>query len=950
MKTVRWSVFIFSLALVACSGGGKGAPVLSGFSANPARLTKGSEVTFSWSAKGAMTLTLNPGARTVTGSSVKVRVWQDTTFTLTARNAAGETTAKTDVTFDVPAFSSSIDAAVQPQQPTLEGRDLAALVDADGLQSDFVLDEVRIAPRDAAELQAFLTRTGGTVIGDDSVPAPPASFGLTLTAEQRAAQEYLVHLDGSTGNVTALADEARKLGIGGVGRFSSERAQRFFALVTHEAVSGVRVQPNFMEYPSAVPFSSSEAPKAGGGNIDAFDAAQFPAFSNMGSKASVVQAWQWLGGVILTRRPRVAIIDSGFWLNPDGSPMSVPGVGSDFVGTPPQWDFVGSDGVADGPNAGSCGANACPWHGNSAAGVAVGAVNNSAGAAGTGGTIADPILFRIDYTMGRSHSAVKSARFWGADVVSMSYGGVCNLACRQYDRDDDVFSEAAGAGVVLVAAAGNSNLDVSTQYYHPCINGGVICVGALNNGTNTRIGYSDYGGQVAIWAPTNIPDMPNGGQSSVGSFGGTSASTPFIAGIAAMMRAVDPGLVGSDVQRILHDTAWTDSTDSRVDHYVNALRAVQTASGFHLRPDRLESNQDEGTASLLPNGLTENLTIDWKTDRDFFKFDVPTTSNVFIDVMYPPAIGNVYTYNGGVQVTQGCGFGELITDTSGPKGRSLWYRLPTGHYSFPLVSTNAVPYDVQMSKVSQGGAAIPPDSYEPNNTYATRTNMGDGKVVRANLHNAADVDYFTFYSQGDFDTAFITLTSQIKLLESDMPLTLTVYDSSGAFFASATTGETCSVKPKIAVQQGFYTVGVTGSSAGNYALWMGATASQHGVLDIDKLLYAIFNPGDPIEFIVHDPREWVEAVNNSDYRTAGFHMMGSDVHVTVYTEAGVKVGEGTPRVKTAQSLADGEDVLLPAESVDKRFILQLDRVVGEGSTVPASIAIPITLSLQAGGI
>ena len=252
MKITLWPIVVISaVALVACSGGtssgDKKPPVLSNFSATPNRLSAGGNVTFTWEAKSATTMTLDPGGRTVTGTTVTIPVWQETTFTLTAKNAAGETTAKTDVKFEVPSFISSVDPSVQPQQPTLAGRDLGALVDASGLKTDFVLDEVRITPRNATELQEFLARTHGSVVGDDAVPEPPASFGITLTADQRAAKEYVVHLDGSAGDVAALAEEARKLGIGGTSRFSSERAQSFFARVTHEAVSGVRVQPNFVQ-------------------------------------------------------------------------------------------------------------------------------------------------------------------------------------------------------------------------------------------------------------------------------------------------------------------------------------------------------------------------------------------------------------------------------------------------------------------------------------------------------------------------------------------------------------------------------------------------------------------------------------------------------------------------------------------------------------------------------
>jgi hypothetical protein len=182
-----------------------------------------------------------------------------------------------------------------------------------------------------------------------------------------------------------------------------------------------------------------------------------------------------------------------------------------------------------------------------------------------------------------------------------------------------------------------------------------------------------------------------------------------------------------------------------------------------------------------------------------------------------------------------------------------------------------------------------------------------------------------------------------------MPVTLRVYDSAGNFYAEQTTGPGCTVKPSISVPMGSYAVQVTGASAGAYALAMGAKATQHPVLGVD-IEYAAFSPGDPIEFLLDDPHEWVEAYNNSDYKVRAFHLDGPAVHVLVLDEAGVKIAEGIQRALVTEHDVAGEDVALPAESSDRRFILQLDRLVQEGSEVPSSIPTSVKLTLESGSL
>ena len=78
------------------------APVISGFTADPATVAPGQGCTLSWSVSGATQLTLVPGVGTVTGTSAVVNPTATTTYTLEAGNAAGSVSASVTVTVTVP--------------------------------------------------------------------------------------------------------------------------------------------------------------------------------------------------------------------------------------------------------------------------------------------------------------------------------------------------------------------------------------------------------------------------------------------------------------------------------------------------------------------------------------------------------------------------------------------------------------------------------------------------------------------------------------------------------------------------------------------------------------------------------------------------------------------------------------------------------------------------------
>lgn len=536
-------------------------------------------------------------------------------------------------------FAYSVDTTIRPQPESIEdlgqgSRPLAVAVDDDGIASTFVANEVQIAPKDRAEFEAFLLRYGGEVVGTNAIPEPPP--GVERRDISSAADEtwYLVKLDPSAFGLQNLAADAARLDIGGRHRFSSEAAARMIALVAHERLAGAAVDLNFVAQSQGYLYSTTEQ-RDWAGVSDAF---RWQEFGSSGSKSNVTKAWQFALARGIERRVKVAILDSGFWLNGAGQPFTDSQGRSDLPANPIQYNFAADSYLAGGMNLNSCKGGPCPWHGNGAASVAAAALNNGAGAAGTGGLVADPMLFNIAITDDQVARAVRTAVSWGADIISMSFSGECNTWCRFSRRPASSYAHAFQSArwfqLLLVAAAGNEGVNVSEEHFQPCERDGVFCVGALNDGQiysyRDSNWASNWGSAVSIWAPTNIHRMPDGNNpGTLTKFSGTSASCPFVAGVAALALAMDRNLKGDAAREILARTAWKDSPHE-VTAYVNAYAAVVAAAGgYHLAPD-LQITAPADRSSITPTGgfyvaqfsgraidVDDGpLAIAWSSDRD----------------------------------------------------------------------------------------------------------------------------------------------------------------------------------------------------------------------------------------------------------------------------------------------------------------------------------------------
>ena len=106
----------------------------------------------------------------------------------------------------------------------------------------------------------------------------------------------------------------------------------------------------------------------------------------------------------------------------------------------------------------------------------------------------------------------------------------------------DAIKAAGDQGVIFVAAAGNSSLDLDQVKVYPASYDllSIVTVAATST-DDSKASFSNYGTAVDIAAPgVNIQSTVPGGR--YGSLSGTSMATPHVAGAIAMIKAARPGL------------------------------------------------------------------------------------------------------------------------------------------------------------------------------------------------------------------------------------------------------------------------------------------------------------------------------------------------------------------------------------------------------------------------
>ena len=346
----------------------------------------------------------------------------------------------------------------------------------------------------------------------------------------------------------------------------------------------------------------------------------------------------------------VAVVDTGFdFEHPDLK---------DNVITANNYDFNGHDNIF----------NPYQTHGTRVAGL-IAASHNDIGVRGvapqakiygynllSANTTIDQtfLSYTIDAMVRNVESTAVSNNSWGSPDHG-TYSPVPTLWERSIEQGiTDGFD---GKGTVYVWAGGNggsmdnSNLDGYNNFY------GITAVCAVDY-NDVRSYYSEVGANLWVCAPSSGSGVPsltttdNLGKYTI-YFGGTSAATPIVSGVVALVRSTNPDLTWRDVKLILAASArkndpdndgWVDAgllyaSDSERYHFnheygfgvVDAAAAVELADGWTNVPSMRESTvHSRFSSETLPDNAdrytTKILTVDSSIDfTEFVEINVNFT-------------------------------------------------------------------------------------------------------------------------------------------------------------------------------------------------------------------------------------------------------------------------------------------------------------------------------------
>lgn len=233
----------------------------------------------------------------------------------------------------------------------------------------------------------------------------------------------------------------------------------------------------------------------------------------------------------------------------------------------------------------SNGTNDCNGHGTHVAGTTAGTIYGIAKSA----TLI-PVRV-LDCSGSGSNSGVIAGLDWivahhisgKAAVVNMSLGGGASTAL------DTAVQNVINDGIVMVVAAGNSNVDACST--SPARATNALTVGATGQysageTTDSRSSYSNYGPCLDIFAPgSRITSSWIGGSTAISTISGTSMASPHVAGVAAVLFGRYPGSTASEIASMLRTSATPNVVIGPGTGSPNYLLYLDPLGGTPTAPD-----------------------------------------------------------------------------------------------------------------------------------------------------------------------------------------------------------------------------------------------------------------------------------------------------------------------------------------------------------------------------
>ncbi|MBX3263750.1 MAG: S8 family serine peptidase [Labilithrix sp.] len=583
-----------------------------------------------------------------------------------------------------------VDTSLAPAQSTIGSRAVARVTGESGVAMDFFLGELVVATDDTAKLDAFVARWGGKVVtSTEGAGDAPRLHHVTLDPSAADVEKLVAELN-------AKAPELR-----GTFRSSSDDAAKLLAVALAEAnEGGMTVSPNYVVAPDGIADGTTSEAPTGDDPLYSTNAFDWP-YMNQGSPQDigVGAAWQIMERAGVTRnKVRIMVLDGGF-ANMGDMPVSRSVIGS--------WNE---------PNPGKCGGRDCPWHGSMVVSAAMGRLDDGRGAAGPAAPVGEllAVPFQSDFiglltTLDR---IVTATTFGNPKIINISssleldlgvdiaFQAACLFTCPSISATvSSITAAVAATNKLIFASAGNQGKDVDNagdliegSTTMPCESAGVVCVGGLahnsrrldpgsNFGSKTGDSTVDIYGPFSTWVGSDLEFPDNHARLRRG----TSFSSPFVAGVAALVWASQPSLSARQVWEIVRDTAHVGGVH---DNGGNQLRVNAHAAVARVLGGAAPS------VTLTAGGATAPLNREWTVTAAVRDDGAPCPSPACA-VTFDPAPSRVsgntafYTFT-----------------TVGPRTITVTARDPVGQPASATTTVNVVnsPPDVVITAPAAGAS------------------------------------------------------------------------------------------------------------------------------------------------------------------------------------------------------------------------------------------------------
>ncbi len=333
------------------------------------------------------------------------------------------------------------------------------------------------------------------------------------------------------------------------------------------------------------------------------------------------------------RNVTVAVLDSGIDVSHPDLKNNVIG-GKSFVGGNALTDVVG--------------------HGTNVAGVISSQTNNGIG---TSGVSYNAKLFSLQFhnsgTGGYASDFVKAVNWmidnnskYGVRIINASVGGYNTIKSL-----GDAINRAYNSGILVVCGSGNeASMDKNV---YPAAYSNALAVGAVDY-NHKRASFSNGGNFLDVVAP-GVAVGTTGLNNKYFSVNGTSFSTPFVSGVAALCLAMNSDLTPAELKNCLTSTATHLGSSGKNKEYgygqVNAYNAVNKAKSLKKSVNSMYRMYNQHTGEhFYTKDINEKyslITAGWKYEG--VGWYAPKSSKTPVYRLYNPYVNggdHYYTTSG----------------------------------------------------------------------------------------------------------------------------------------------------------------------------------------------------------------------------------------------------------------------------------------------------------------